>query len=76
MKFQECYASEDSPLVMCRDQFEDYFECFQARKEKRFQFRVAQELHKWKVLAVPKYNELLDAFEPVNIPDNPDEYFK
>lgn len=76
MEFIECYSEEPSPAVMCRDQFEDYEECFLRKKEARLRFRINQELHKWKVLALPQYNELLDAFEPNLLPEDPDSYFK
>mgnify|MGYP001040882958 FL=1 len=75
MKFEECYKGEENPLVMCRDEFEDYAECFKRRKEKRLQFRIKQELRKWQVLAIPQYNELTDSFEPVQLPADPDAYF-
>ena len=75
-KFEDCYKGEAEPVAMCRDDFEDYAECFKRKKEVRLQMRVAQELHKWKVLALPQYNELTDAFEPTRIPVDPDSYFK
>lgn len=75
-KFEDCYKGEMEPLVMCREDFDDYVECFRRQKEKRLGLRVAQEVHKWKVLALPQYNELTDSFEPVRIPVDPDSYFK
>jgi hypothetical protein len=76
LKFEDCYKGETEPVAMCRDTFDDYMECTKRKKERRLQFRVKQELHKWKVLAVPQYNELTDAFEPVRLPADPDAYFK
>jgi hypothetical protein len=75
-KFESCLQEELEPHVMCRDDFEDYTECFRRKKEMRLKFQVYQELHKWKVLAVPQYNEMTDSFEPMRLPLNPDDYFK
>ena len=75
LKFGNCYKSEEDPLVMCREDFEDFLECTTRAKETRLNYRVAREMHKWKVLAIPRYNELTDSFEPVSLPADPDSYF-
>lgn len=74
-KFEQCFKGESDPLVVCRDTFEDYGECYKRKKERRLNYRIRQELHKWKVLAIPQYNELTDSFEPVRLPADPDAYF-
>jgi len=75
-KFEDCSMGETEPLAMCRESFEDYMECFKRKKENRLNARVNQELHKWRILALPQYNELTDSFEPTRIPVDPDAYFK
>ena len=75
LRFQDCYKGEDDPLAMCREDFEDYYECQNRQKEMRLNYRISKELHKWKVLAIPRYNELTDSFEPVSLPADPDAYF-
>ncbi|CAG9314331.1 unnamed protein product [Blepharisma stoltei] len=75
LKFEECFKGETDPMEICRDQFDDYAECYRRRKEKRLNYRIKEELHKWKVLAIPQYNELTDSFEPVRLPADPDAYF-
>lgn len=75
-KYEDCWMGETDPQVMCRDVFEDYVECFRRKKESRLHARVSQELHKWRVLALPQYNEITDSFEPTKLPVDPDAYFK
>ena len=75
LKFTDCFRSEQDPAAMCRDTFEDFVECSSRKKELKLRYRVTEELHKWKVLAVPRYNELNDSFEPVTLPADPDSYF-
>jgi hypothetical protein len=75
LKFSECVNAEHDPIVMCRDEFEDYDECYRRRKERRLNFRIKNEMHKYKVLAIPRYNELTDSFEPVTVPVDPEKYF-
>ena len=75
LKFTECVNSEEDPLAMCRDEFEDWNECYRRKKERRLAFKVKHEMHQWKVLAIPKYNEITDSFEPVSVPLDPEGYF-
>lgn len=75
LKFTECYKGEKDPLAMCREDFEDFVECSDRQKEMRLNYRIGKELHKWKILSIPRYNELTDSFEPVNLPADPDAYF-
>ena len=74
-KFADCYRAESDPGAMCREDFDDFHECATRLKEMRLSYRITQELHKWKILAIPRYNELTDSFEPVSLPADPDAYF-
>ncbi len=74
-KFADCYRVEADPGAMCREDFDDFHECASRLKEMRLSYRITQELHKWKILAIPRYNELTDSFEPVSLPADPDAYF-
>ncbi|OMJ96035.1 hypothetical protein SteCoe_416 [Stentor coeruleus] len=75
LKFVDCYKGEDDPGAMCREDFQDFHECSTRNKEMRLNYRINEELHKWKILAIPRYNELTDSFEPVSLPADPDAYF-
>ncbi len=61
-RFRACMAEELVPGKMCQSQVEDYLECFQKNKQYALNYKVHQELQKYKILSIPRYDYDSDSF--------------
>eukprot|EP01016_Furgasonia_blochmanni_P000430 TRINITY_DN1008_c0_g1_i2.p2 TRINITY_DN1008_c0_g1~~TRINITY_DN1008_c0_g1_i2.p2 ORF type:complete len:176 (+),score=30.23 TRINITY_DN1008_c0_g1_i2:66-593(+) len=57
-----CIKRETLPVKACTVQAEDFLECLQKRKQYALNYKIHEELHKHKILALPRYDEENDRF--------------
>eukprot|EP01017_Pseudomicrothorax_dubius_P000971 TRINITY_DN0_c3137_g1_i1.p1 TRINITY_DN0_c3137_g1~~TRINITY_DN0_c3137_g1_i1.p1 ORF type:complete len:101 (+),score=21.81 TRINITY_DN0_c3137_g1_i1:92-394(+) len=75
-RFITCARDEPLPVKMCSLQAEDFIECLGRKKEYALNYKVQRELHKFKILSLPRYNVENDTFYSANNIPNAEEVAK
>lgn len=76
LRLEECIKREVFDQVMCIDEQEDFEECSTNLRSSMLRKFLAKETEKTKILSLPRYNPVTDAFEDGPLPKSLDSILK
>merc|ERR1712224_28955 len=74
-RLTSCIKGEVIPIKMCANESEDYLECLHRTKQYQLNYKILEEIHKYKILSIPVYDEENDKFVINNVTENADSSF-